>query len=435
MAPPHPQSPLEYPTMHDTPPSDPSVTHRSVALSRPAQWSIVGVSAAAAVALLILLPALTGLASSKPEEAPAAAEAPGTFRPTKEQMAGFKTAPVAAQVFRTEQVTDGNIAIDDDKTTPVFSPYSGRVTKLIAKPGDVVKQGQPLFAIEASEFVQAQNDLVAAAAAVSAAKAQLLLTSAAEKRQHALFDSQAAARKDWEQSQADLAAAQSGLRSADIALAAVHNRLRILGKNDKEIEALQAAGKADAESVVVSPISGTVIARKVGLGQYIQTGASDPVYSIGDLSTVWLIANVREADAALIKTGEPVSVRVLAYPDKTFRAKLSWISPSVDPNTRRIPVRAEVENEGGALIPEMFGTFSIKTGEDVTEPGVPLSAVVYEGEKAHLWVLRDDGLMALRDIEAGQVQDGMVEVKAGLQPGEKIVTSGSLFIDRAAEGS
>ncbi|MGB8840283.1 MAG: efflux RND transporter periplasmic adaptor subunit [Aliidongia sp.] len=421
--------------MHDTPPPGTPISHRSSALPRPVQWSIVGAAAVAAVLALVLLPALSGLASSKPTAPPAAAEPPGTFRPTKDQLAGFKTAPVASQLFRTEQVTDGNIAIDDDRTTPVFSPYSGRVTKLIAKPGDVVKQGQPLFAIEASEFVQAQNDLIAAAAAVSTAKAQSQLTSAAEKRQHALFDSQAAARKDWEQSQADLAAAQAGLRSAEIALAAVHNRLRILGKSDKEIAALEAAGNVNAESVVVSPIAGTVIARKVGLGQYIQTGASDPVYSIGDLSTVWLIANVREADVALVKTGEPVAVHVLAYPDKIFRAKLSWVAPSVDPNTRRIPVRAEVENEGGVLIPEMFATFSIKTGEDVTAPGIPQSAIIYEGDKAHVWVLRDDALMALREIQAGRVQDGIVEVKSGLEPGEKIVTSGSLFIDRAADGS
>jgi membrane fusion protein, heavy metal efflux system len=408
---------------------------RSVALSRPVQWSIVAVAALVAVALVVILPVLTDFASAKPDASPEATAPPGTFRPTKAQLAGFKVIQVDALDFRTEQVTDGAIAIDDDKTTPVFSPYSGRVTKLSAKPGDTVHEGQTLFAIAASEFVQAQNDLVSAAAGVSAAKAQLALTSAAEKRQHALYDAQAAALKDYQQSQADLAAAQSGLRSAEIALGAVRNRLRILGKNEKEIDELEAAGRVDAESVVSAPIAGTVISRKVGLGQYIETGASDPVYTIGDLSVVWLIANVREADSAQIKLGEPVAVRALAYPGKVFQAKISWISPSVDPNTRRIPVRAEVENEGGVLLSGMFATFTIKTGEDVTAPAAPQSAVVYEGDKAHVWVVRDDGLIELRRIVAGQVQDGMVEVSSGLAAGEKIVTSGSLFIDRAAEGS
>jgi len=298
-----------------------------------------------------------------------------------------------------------------------------------------VKQGQPLFAIQASEFVQGQNDLVTAAAALSTAKAQLALTTAAEKRQHALFDAEAAARKDWEQSQADLAAAQATLRSAETSLAAVHNRLKILGKSDQEIEALQSAGKVNAEALVPAPIVGTVIARKVGLGQYIQSGASDPVYSIGDLSTVWLVANVREADAPLVKIGDAVSVHVLAFPGRTFRAKLSWVAPSVDTDTRRVAVRAEVENPDGALKPEMFATFAIRTGDDVNAPAVPQEAVVYEGDKAHVWLLRDDGLMALREIQAGPVQDGMVEVQSGLDAGAKVVTAGSLFIDRAAEGS
>ena len=421
--------------MHDMPPTGTPVSRRPVALPKRVQWTIVGGAGLSAALLLIVLPALTGLESSKSETPPAAAEAPGTFRPTKDQLAGLKTVTVAAQVFRTEQVTDGKIAIDDDKTTPVFSPFSGRVTRLIAKPGEVVKEGQPLFAIEASEFVQGQNDLIAAAAAVSNSKAQLTLTTASEKRQHALFDAQAAARKDWEQSQADLTAAESNLRSAEIALAAVRNRLRILGKTDKEIDALQAAGKVSAESIVPSPIAGTVIARKVGLGQYIQTGSSDPVYQIGDLSTVWLIANVREADAPLVKVGDAVSVHVLAYPGRTFKARLSWVAPSVDAETRRIPVRAEVENEGGALKPEMFATFAIRTGDDVTAAAVPQAAVVYEGDKAHVWLLRDDGLIALREIEAGPVQDGMVEAASGLTAGDKVVTAGALFIDRAAEGS
>lgn len=408
---------------------------RTAALSRPVQWSIVAAVALVAVALTALLPVLTNLAAAKPDPAAADTVPPGMFRPTKAQLAGFKVTEVASREFRTEQVTDGAIAIDDDKTTPVFSPYSGRVTKLQAKPGDTVRQGQTLFAIEASEFVQAQNDLVSAAAGVSAAKAQLALTAAAEKRQHALYDAQAAALKDYQQSQADLAAAQSGLRSAEIALGAVRNRLRILGKSEKEIDALETTARVDAESVVSAPIAGTVISRKVGLGQYIETGASDPVYSIGDLSVVWLIANVREADAAEIKLGEPVAVRALAYPGKAFQARISWISPAVDPNTRRIPVRAEVENEGGMLLAGMFATFTIKTGEDVTAPAAPQSAVVYEGDKAHVWIVRDDGLIELRNIVAGQVQDGMVEVSSGLATGEKLVTSGSLFIDRAAEGS
>ena len=109
-------------------------------------------------------------------------------------------------------------------------------------------------------------------------------------------------------------AAQGDLRSAEIALAAVRNRLRILGRSDEEIDQLEKVDRIGAESIVAAPIGGTIIQRKVGLGQYINVGATDPVFTVGNLSTVWLIANVRESDAPKMKVGAAVEVTVLAYP-------------------------------------------------------------------------------------------------------------------------
>lgn len=379
-------------------------------------------------------------AETAPSTQPAAV-APGSFRPAKGQLEALKIVAVQALSFRTEQITDGSIATNDDTTTQVFSPYTGHVTKLFAKLGDTVQKGTPLMAVEASEFVQGQNDLIAAAAALGTATAQVKLTEAAEKRQHEMLLSKAGAQKDWLQSQADLATAQGNLRSAEIALAAVRNRLRILGKTDEEIAALEAVPvlqRTSPEAVVRAPIAGTVILRQVGIGQNIQSaaaGASNPVYAIANLSNVWLIGNVRETDAPLMKLGAPVEVQVPAWPDRVFKAKLTWISASVDPNTRRVPVRAEVENHDGALKPQMFATFHIATGDTVTSPGVPNSAVVYEGSDAHVFVALADGTLALRPIKVGRINGNLVEVTDGLKAGEKIVTSGALFIDRLAQGN
>ncbi|MFI4939223.1 MAG: efflux RND transporter periplasmic adaptor subunit [Burkholderiales bacterium] len=367
--------------------------------------------------------------------------APGAFRPSKGQLEALKIAPVQLLSFRTEQITDGNIATNDDTTTQVFSPYSGHVTKLFAKLGDTVQKGTPLMAVEATEFVQGQNDLIAAVAALNTAGAQVKLTEATEKRQHEMLLAKAGAQKDWLQSQADLATAQGNLRSAEIALAAVRNRLRILGKTDAEIAALEATPvlqRTSPEALVRAPIAGTVILRQVGIGQNIQSaavGASNPVYAIANLSTVWLIGNVRETDAPLMKLGAPVEVQVPAWPNRVFKARLTWISASVDPNTRRVPVRAEVENRDGALKPMMFATFHIATGDTVTSPGVPNSAVVYEGSDAHVFVALADGSLALRPIKVGRINGNMAEVTGGLKAGEKIVTSGALFIDRLAQGN
>jgi membrane fusion protein, heavy metal efflux system len=361
----------------------------------------------------------------------------GTFRPTKEQWAGFKIEPVGLLSFRPEQVTEGNIAVDDNLTTPVFSHYSGRVIKVIAMLGDVVEPGAPLFVIHASEFVQAQNDLITALANLQTARSQQSMAQTTEKRAHELYLAQGGALKDWQQAQTDLITAQNTVRADEIALHAVRSRLRILGKTDQEIASLEAepTQKLNPVAIVTAPIAGTITQRQIGVGQYINSeanGATNPVFTISNLSTVWLIANVREADAPLMHVGEPVEVHVLAFPGRVFKAKISWIAPSIDPNTHRLSVRADVENPQGELKPGMFANFSIITGEAATAPAVPQRAIVYEGDTARVWVAGDDGTIAAHSIRTGRIADGMVEILAGLTPGEKVVTSGALFIDRAA---
>ena len=405
--------------------------------TRVVRLPIAGAAAFAGLALasVFVAPRLVQPVASQPVPAPALP--PGVFKPTEAQWKGFKIASVALVTFHSDSITEGNIAIDDDLNTPVFSPYSGHVVRLIAKLGDRVERGAPLFEVEATEYIQAANTLITAVAAAKTARSQLSQAEINEKRAHELYLANGGALKDWQQSRTDLATAQNGVRSADIALAAARNQLRIFGKSDAEIAALEAqpTQELDPTAVVVAPIAGIVTQRQVGRGQYIQSvsgGASNPVYTIGDLSTVWLMANVREEDVPLMHVGAPVEVRVPAYPGRVFKAKISWVSASLDPNTHRLPVRADVENPDGALKPMMFANFSITTGTDRTAPGVPQSAVVYEGDTARVWLAQDGGTIASRTIRVGRVQNGMVEVLDGVAAGDKVVTSGALFIDRAA---
>jgi cobalt-zinc-cadmium efflux system membrane fusion protein len=358
---------------------------------------------------------------------PASPAPPGTFRPTKSQWENLKIAQVQTMSFRSEQITDGVIAYNDDTTTPVFSPFSGQVTHVIAKLGDVVKKGDPLMTVAASEFVQARSNLINA-------RAQLTLATATEKRLHGLYEAKAAALKDWQQSQADLTTAQSNLQ-------AVQNQLRILGKSDSEIDALETEKNVSGinpEVLVRAPVSGTVIQRQVGLGQNIQSvsaGGANPVFTIGNLSTVWLVANVRESDAPLMRVGQPAEVHVLAFPERVFKARISWVAPAVDPNTHRLPVRAEIKNTDGELKPMMFASFNIVTSHEVSSIGIPQSSVVYEGSETHVFVANSDSTLAVRPIGVGRATGDMLEVTSGLTTGDKIVTRGALFIDRAAEGN
>ncbi len=386
-------------------------------------------------------PSSAGFATPRAERVTEAAYTTPIFSTTPEQWAAFSLAEVATRSFEAAKRTDGQIAIDDDLSTPVFSPYTGRVTRVIAKPGDVVKAGQPLFAVQASEFVQAQNDLIAAVATLRTTRAQLRMAQTTEARTRGLYGAQAGSLKDWQQSQLDLATAQGNADAASVALAAVRGRLHILGKSDAEIASLEehpGNTTASPEVEVRAPIAGTIIQRQIGVGQYIvsassgaSNGPSSPVYTIGDLSKVWLIANVREADVGRIHLGDQVSVRVPAFPDRAYSARISYVAPSIDASTRSLSVRAEIENADNALKPQMFGSFTIVTGAATASTAVPERGVVYEGSKAYVWVANPaDKTLEMRLVRAGRVANGMAEITAGLNTGERVVTSGAVFIDR-----
>jgi cobalt-zinc-cadmium efflux system membrane fusion protein len=221
----------------------------------------------------------------------------------------------------------------------------------------------------------------------------------------------------------------------------VRSRLRILGKSDADIAAIEATPDPlalNADSVVRAPIGGTVVQRQIGLGQNIvsaASGATSPVFMIGDVSKVWMVANAREDDAPRLHVGDAVEVRVPAYQGRAFKGRLDYVAASLDATTHRLPVRAEVENPEGALKPEMFAGFRIITGVEAAHPAVPEDAVVYEGDSAHVWVADDHAkTLAIRPITAGPVRDGLVEVLAGLKAGDKVVTAGAVFIDRAVSG-
>ena len=358
-----------------------------------------------------------------------------TYTPTPAEWASLTIQPVIERTFRAEHVTEGKIAVDEDRSTPVFSPYAGRVTKLLARPGDRVTQGQPLFVIEAADNVQSQNDFIAAATSMNKAKSQLELAQIQDKRARDLYEGKAIPLKDLQQAQAALVTAQNDMRSADTALGAARNRLRILGLTEEAISTFQDKGQIDRETTIVAPIAGTVVQRKIGPGQYVNAGATDPVFVIGDLSTVWITAFVRETEAPDIEVGQEIAFNVLAFPSRTLTGRINYVSAAIDSTTRRLMARATIDNRDGSLKPEMFANVTIYSAGDRPALGVPKQALIYEGNQVRVWVAHDDKTIELRQIKTGLANGDLVEVKGSLQPGEQVVTRGNLFIDRAASGS
>ena len=361
---------------------------------------------------------------------------PTRYVTTPAEWASLTVEPVSARAFRAEHVTEGKIAVDEDRSTPVFSPYAGRVTRLLAKPGDSVRAGQPLFTLEAADNVGAQNDFITAITSLNKAKSQLDLAQIQDKRAKDLSEGRAIPLKDYQQTQATLLQAQNDQRSAETALEAARNRLRFLGFTDEAITAFQDKGKINPETTIYAPIAGTVVARKIGPGQFISAGAADPVFVIGDLSSVWLTAFVRETEASEVELGQELTFSVLALPGRVLTGKINYVATALDPATRRLMVRATLNNSAGLLKPEMFATVTIYAPGDQPTVGVPRQALIYEGDQVRVGVAHDDDkTIELRVIKTGLVNGNLVEVSGNLRPGERIVTKGSLFIDRAASSS
>ncbi len=358
--------------------------------------------------------------------------APGEFRLSDAEMRALRIEDLHEMDFRAERVAEGRITYNEDRSTPVFSPYNGRVVRALARLGQEVKAGEVLFEIETTDLAAAANDLLSASDGLAKARVALEQARREEARQNSLFGARAASQRDVEQARLATAQAIADQRTAEASLAAARDKMRVLGRSPAQVTRIEQTRQVDAVVPVLAPISGTVTKRQVGPGQWLSSGAADPVYVISDLSTMWLVAAVREVDAPLIKPGQPVQVTVGALPGQTFDARIATVAAGLDPTTRRMTVRAEVQDPGHLLKPEMFATFRIAVGTGQRAVAVPANALIFRGANASVWVALDGNRFMLRQIDPGIRSGDMIEVLDGLKPGERVVTGGALFVDRAA---
>jgi membrane fusion protein, heavy metal efflux system len=389
-------------------------------LPRNAQLRILAIGAAAVAAVLIAVPVLRETLSAKPEPAlPKMVQ--GGFRPDSAQWANITLGTVTLRKFPGLISVEAQVATDDDTTTQVFSPFTGQVLNIAVRAGDHVAKGQVLATVAASEAMQSEGDLMAAVIASRNADAN-------EARQHALYNDGSAALKDWQQAQADQATATG-------ALIAARGKLHALGFGDAQIHAMESQRKDRAfapAAELTAPISGTVTQRLVGPGQFVQAASTTAVFAIGNLDRLWLIGNVREEEATQMRVGQAVDVVVPALPGRTFPARLTWVASAIDSTTHRLAVRAEIANTTGLLKPAMFATMLIHTGGDRVSPAIPEMAAIREGDQSHVWVSAGGASLVMRRIQPGRLQNGYMEVLAGLKPGDRVALAGSLFLDSAA---
>jgi cobalt-zinc-cadmium efflux system membrane fusion protein len=360
--------------------------------------------------------------------------APGAEAPSRTvtlddaQTRNIVVSAVQMRDFHAETSATGHIAFNEDLTTPVFAPWSGHVLRLLAKPGDIIAKGAPLIELDCPELAQAEADLWAAVPPVTKASAALEHARRNQERQQKLYEQQAVALKDWEQAQADTKGAESDLAVAQATLAAARAKLQLFGKDEADITRIESGRQLDRVIRIVAPLAGTITARKVGPGQFVRTDAADPLFTITDLSSLWMLADVYESDAPHVAVGQAVQVRLMALPGEVFTARIDYIAPAVDATTHRLPVRCVLVNPDRGLKSDMFASFTITTSPIARSPAVDDRAVVRDGSHQMVWVATAERTFAAREVATGLRQEGTVQIISGLAPNDRVVSDGALFL-------
>jgi membrane fusion protein, heavy metal efflux system len=356
-------------------------------------------------------------ATSAHAEASAAGDTgdPNTLNLTDAQLAAVKVEPVETREFPVEKEAVGSIDFNEDMETQVFTPYQGKIIALFASIGDDVKKGQTLFTIDSPDLLAAESNLIAAAGVME-------LTTRNLARLRELYKTLAVSQHDLEQGISDQQTAEGNLRAG-------RDAVRIFGKSDAEIDQIVADRKADPTLVVPSPIEGRVVQRNAAPGLFVQPGNPPPPYVVADINTMWMLANVVEIDSPAFRLGQQVKVRLSAFPDRVYDGKVTTIGAMVDPNTRRVLVRSEINDPQHELRSGMFGNFVISIGAPVASAAVPLSGVVREGDGTQtVWVTADRRRFTRRTVKIGDQRDGYRQILEGLQVGELVATDGAVFL-------
>ena len=331
------------------------------------------------------------------------------------QLASVKVEPVSEREFPIEKESVGSIDFNEDMTLQVFTPYPGRIVALFAKVGDDVRKGQTLFTIDSPDLLQAESTLIAAAGVLE-------FTTRNLARLRELYKTRAVSQKEMELATSDQQTAEGALRAA-------RDSVRLFGKTDAEIDRIIAQRKADPILVVPSPITGRITARNAAPGLYVQPGNAPAPYSVADIDSMWMLANVPDHASPAFRVGHEVKVKVGAFPDRVFEGKIVTVTSMVDPNTRRVLLRSEIKDPQHELRSGMFANFAIRTGDPMRSVAVPLAGVVREGDGTQtVWVTADRRRFTHRTVKLGLQHEGYRQILEGLQPGELVATEGAIFL-------
>jgi membrane fusion protein, heavy metal efflux system len=344
-----------------------------------------------------------------------AAPAAETVELTPSQLGAIKIAPIGDHEFVYRRQSVGIIDFDQNLNVQVFTPYQGRIIDTFADLGDLVKKDQVLYTIESPDFLAAQSNLITAAATLDQ-------TTSALERAVKLYAAHGIDQNDYETAVANQQAAEGAFKAA-------RNAVAVFGRTNEQIDRIVAKRQVDPALIVKSPITGRITARNAAPGLLEQPGNPPAPYSVADLRTKWMVANVIESDSPLYRLGQPIQAAVMAYPGRVFSGTISRLGRSLDPNTRRLVVRGEIADPEDELIPGMLASFAVQVQQPLTSLAIPANGAVRNGDGTFAaWVTSDRRRFTQRIVKLGEPLDGQYPVISGLRRGELAVTDGAVFL-------
>jgi cobalt-zinc-cadmium efflux system membrane fusion protein len=338
---------------------------------------------------------------------------PELFNIPEDQMQHVQVVTIQPTTLKRTLRLTGAVAYNAFNTTPVITQVGGPVSRILVVPGQHVKAGEPMLDLSSPDYSQLLDSYLKAADSFRLAEKSYV-------RAQGLYEHHAIAEKDLEQAESDRTQAQADLNAAE-------QGMKILGiKNPQDL----AKAPSSALIPVLAPISGEVVERLVQPGQVVQAGQTQ-AFTITDLGTVWVLANVYQADLAYVRNGDDVVVETDAYPDK-FHGRISYVSPALDPNTRTLQARILVDNPGEKLKRDMYCTVTVTAGVLSNVLAVPNSSVLRDdNNQPFVYVATGQNQFGRRDVDLGASQNGQTQITKGISVGDRVVGDGSLFLQFA----
>jgi len=306
----------------------------------------------------------------------------------------------------------GRLEADETQIARVSAPVTGRITELSVVEGQTVKRGDIVARIHSTQLSEAQSNFLKAIS-------QRRLAERAVDRARRLLEADVIGEAEVQRRDAELAQENAGLAS-------LRDQLKLLGMSDLSLERLESSRTVNSFSQVVATIDGTVMERKVTIGQVVQ--AAEIVCVLADLSRLWLVADVPEQAAGAVEVGKQVEAEVPALPGQELKGKLTFVSATVNPDTRTVRIRMDVPNPRGRLKPAMLATMALL---DVAENHriVPAGAVVRESNQDHIFVQTAERNFRLRRVSLGMELEGKYVLLDGVHAGEKVVMDGAFHLN------